>query len=211
MTVPKPIPSTALETLLERRSTTNFFDADHVIPDAEISRLASLATRAPSAFNLQNWRLDAVRRDTMKQKLCAAAFGQAKVAHASVTFVISGELGSADPLAERLAPAVESGIMDASLVTTWVAMAAQNFALPLRARDEAIRSASLLASTLMLAAEARGWSTAPMSGFHPQEVADLLTLPRNLVPVLLLAIGKSAPGNLPQKPRRDLAEVLRLH
>ena len=48
-------------TLIEQRISANRFDATHTLADAEIERLVHLATRAPTAYNLQNWRFIAVR------------------------------------------------------------------------------------------------------------------------------------------------------
>lgn len=75
-------------------------------------------------------------------------------------------------------------------------------------RDEAIRSASLAAMTVMLAATAKGLSSGPMIGFDPIMVAKLAGLGENEIPVLLLAVGRPAEGNWPRKPRRALSEQL---
>lgn len=47
--------------LIEQRVSANRFDATHALADAEIEQLVRLATRAPTAYNLQNWRFIAVR------------------------------------------------------------------------------------------------------------------------------------------------------
>ncbi len=65
-------------------------------------------------------------------------------------------------------------------------------------RDEAIRSASLAAMTLMYAAKNRGWATGPMIGFDPEAASKLLKLTRAYIPVMLLVLGyqkkRPAPG-----------------
>ena len=45
---------------IESRVSANHFDPSHVLSDAEIGELVRLATLAPSAYNLQNWRFIAV-------------------------------------------------------------------------------------------------------------------------------------------------------
>ena len=52
-------------------------------------------------------------------------------------------------------------------------------------RDEAIRSASLAAMVLMLAAHNRGWATVPMIGFDPEAVSQLVNPKSNYIPVML--------------------------
>jgi len=46
----------ALQDVIEHRRTTNVFDPNHTISDEQIEHLVHLATRAPTSFNLQNWR-----------------------------------------------------------------------------------------------------------------------------------------------------------
>lgn len=194
--------------LIEHRAATGYFDPGHTLDDAEIARLADLATRAPSAFNLQNWRLHAVRTPSAKAALRAAAFGQAKVEEAAVTFVVSGEIARAADLPDRLHPAVVEGHMTVKTARSWVEIAGATYAVPEEARDEALRSASLLASTLMFAAEGHGLATAPMSGFDRAAVSELLRLPADIIPFFLVAVGRPRPGNHPQKPRRPVSDVL---
>lgn len=76
------------------------------------------------------------------------------------------------------------------------------------ARDEAIRSASLAAMTLMLAAEDRGLASGPMIGFDPEGVKREFGIPDRYVPVMLITVGPAALGNWPRKPRLTPAEVL---
>ncbi|MCG2842316.1 nitroreductase family protein [Sandaracinobacter sp. RS1-74] len=194
--------------LIEQRVSANLFDASHVLTDAEIERLVHLATRAPTAYNLQNWRFIAVRTPESKARLRSVAQDQPKVSDAAVTFIICGVLPDHEILAERLRPSVEAGFMPAAMVVGWQEGARQQYADPRMARDEAVRSATFGAATLMHAAEAMGLASGPMVGFDAGGVARAFGLMPVEVPVLLLAVGRAAPGNWPQKPRRPLAEIL---
>jgi len=49
-----------------------------------------------------------------------------------------------------------------------------------------------------------------MIGFDAEGVAREFGLGSNEVPVMLVAVGRAAPGNWPQKLRRPLAEVLEI-
>ena len=84
------------------------------------------------------------------------------------------------------------------------------YAEPRAARDEAIRSATLGAATLMYAAEAMGLASGLMGGFDAAAVAREFGLAPNETPLMLLTVGRAAPGNWPQKPRLPLSEVLQL-
>ena len=50
----------------------------------------SYACDAPSSFNIQPWRFVAVNDKSVQEKLKVAAFNQAKVADAAVTFASLG-------------------------------------------------------------------------------------------------------------------------
>jgi nitroreductase len=197
-------------TLIEKRVSANRFDVGHTLTSAEIEELARLATRAPTAYNLQNWRFIALRTPAAKAKLRRLAHGQAKVSEAAVTFIICGLLPDHADIAARLRPFIAAGFMSADTASGWQEGARAQYADPRTARDEAVRSASLGAATLIYAAEALGLVSGPMVGFDAEGVAREFGLGPDEVPVMLVAVGRAAPGNWPQKPRRPLAEVLQI-
>jgi nitroreductase len=86
--------------------------------------------------------------------------------------------------------------MSPELVAGWVGAAKGLYDdKPQMQRDEAIRSATFGAASLLYAAEVHGFGSCPMIGFDE-------------IPVLLVAIGRAATNNWPQKSRRPLTEVL---
>lgn len=196
--------------LIERRVSTNLFDAEHTLPDAQIEHLVRLATRAPTAYNLQNWRFIALRSLEMKMRLRRLAYGQAKVSEAAVTFIVCGLLPNATDIPRRLSPFVEAGFMSAETALSWQEGARQQYANLRTARDEAVRSATLGAATLMYGAEAMELASGAMVGFDAEGVMREFGLTSDEVPAMLVAVGRAMPGNWPQKPRRPLSEVLQI-
>ena len=201
--------SNATIALITRRISANAFDPEHTLSPAEIEALASLATRAPTAFNLQNWRFIALRTPAAKERIWTLV-QQEKVRNAAVTFIVCGQLPRHGQLAERLSRFVAAGHMSEPMAAGWQAGANAMYADPQVARDEAIRSATMGAATLIYAAEAMGLVSSAMLGFEAQAVMREFALEHDEIPVMLVAVGRSAPGNWPQKPRRPLAEVLEL-
>lgn len=203
--------SNSIKTLIESRVSTGLYDASRVLPDETVRELVRLATRAPSAYNLQNWRFIAVRSDEAKQRLKASAYDQPQVLDAQVTFIVCGRLAAHEGLAEALQPTVDAGIFNQEMLEGWVAAASQghenNFN---KQRDEAFRSASLAAMTLMLAAEDMGLSTGPMSGFDSDAVSKAFNLTEKDVPVMLITAGYASDDNWPQKPRKPIEQVLEI-
>jgi nitroreductase len=195
-------------TLIETRFSANLFDASQGISDQEIETMVGYAIRAPTAYNLQNWRFVAVRSPDAKVRLRAVTHDQPKVTDAAVAFIIIGILPDPDAVVTRLVPAVDAAIMSRDMAERWRDGARTLYADPAIARDEAVRSATFGAAILMFAASALGFASGPMVGFDAAAVRRDFDLADDELPVMLLAVGRAAPGNWPQKPRRPLGEVL---
>lgn len=195
--------------IINERRTTNLFDASRTLHDEQIRGLFALATTAPTSFNLQNWRFIAVRTPEDKARLRKISWDQAKITDAAVTFIVVGQLADHTAIPDRLAPLVSAGIMPPEMVAGWEGAAKSLYHdQPQRQRDEAVRTATFGASTLIYAAQAAGLGSAPMKGFDAEAVADEFKLAADEVPVMLLAVGYALPENWPRKPRRPLADVL---
>lgn len=199
----------SIEQAIEARISANHFDTTRPLTDDEIAELVRLATLAPSAFNAQNWKFVAVRSDSAKARLLPLAFGQQKVAHAAVTFIVCGTLDVHRTLPGALRPSLDTGLLDQPTYDGWVGAADSMYRNnPVLQRDEAIRSASLAAMTLMLAAQDKGLVSGPMIGFDPQGVAQAFGLAPTDVPAMLVTVGYPAHGNWSQKPRKPISDVL---
>lgn len=178
----------ALTDAIAQRISANFFDPARGVDDDNIHTLIAWATRAPTAFNLQNWRFIAVRSQEGKRRLRELAWNQPKVSESAVTIIVLG-----------------------AMVPSWEAAASRLYAdSPQTRRDEAVRSATFGASTLMLAGQAQGLAASPMTGFDAAGVARAFGLRQEEVPVMLVAMGYAQEGNWPQKPRRPVRDVLEL-
>lgn len=199
----------SIKQAIEARVSTNYYDPDRQLSDDEIRMLVDQATRAPSAFNLQNWKFIVVRSDQAKARLKAVSYGQQKVADASASVIVCGTLAAHEQLKQALAPSAQAGIMDQSVIDEWVAQATRaHSGNPQLQRDEAIRSASLAAMTLMLAAEGMGLATGAMIGFDIKALSREFKLKPTEIPAIIVTVGYSAPGNWPQKPRKPVHEVI---
>jgi nitroreductase len=197
--------------LLEDRATTSRFDADSSLEDATIRELVRLATLAPSAYHMQNWSFIAVRTDDAKAQLVNLAYGQRQVKDAAVTFIISGTLQAHRSLPERLQASVDAEIIPASIQSAWVDMAsASHEGNSQLQRDEAIRSATFAAMSLLVAAREMGLDAGVVGGFDAEGLAEAFTLDSHELPVVLITVGRAISGNWPQKIRRPVSDVLRI-
>ncbi|WP_130909201.1 nitroreductase family protein [Pseudomonas mucidolens] len=199
----------AIAEVIKSRVSANSYDTERSLTIAQITALVDLATHAPSAFNLQNWKFLAVDSIQAKARLLPLAFGQQKVVDAAVTFIVCGTLNPHLTLPDALKPTLDAGIIDQSVYDMWVGAAQgmhkENAQLQ---RDEAIRSGSLAAMTLMLAAKGQGLVSTPMIGFDQVAVAKEFGLSDEEVPVMLITVGYPGVANWPQKPRKEVSNVL---
>lgn len=199
----------AVEQAIASRISADRFEPGRRLPDETLAALVAQASLSPSAYNLQNWRFIAVRTPEAKARLKAAAYGQQKVEDASAVFIVCGTLAAHARLADFLQPSVERGVMSQRTADGWVAQAhaAHDGNLQLQ-RDEAVRSASLAAMTLMLSAQGLGLASCPMVGFDAQALATDFGLDASELPVMLVAVGHAAGTPRPQKARRPVADIL---
>lgn len=194
--------------LIRRRTSVEQFDTQRDLTEKQIHELVQDATLAPSSFNIQHWRFVAVRSPEDRRRLCEAAYGQLQVEQAPVTFIVLGDLDGVDKLPEIMELAVDRGALPEGRAAAWVRMAREIYVDEQLVRDEAIRSATLAAMLLMLAAEARGMGSGALSGFDPQRVRREFDIPERLLPVLLLAVGYPAQSQRQRMPRLTTDDIL---
>lgn len=201
--------SISIEQAIAARISADRFEPGRPLADETLAALVAQAARSPSAYNLQNWRFIAVRTPEAKARLKAVAYGQQKVEDASAVFIVCGTLAAHARLADVLRPSVEQGVISRRTADAWVAQAhAAHADDPVLQRDEALRSASLAAMTLMLSAQGLGLASCPMVGFDAQALASGFGLGASELPVMLVAVGHAAGTPRPQKARRPLADIL---
>jgi nitroreductase len=194
-----------LEIVQQRRSVKSY-DPEKAISDAELKKLFDEVVLSPSSFNLQHWTFIAVKDSAMKKKLREAAWGQSQVEDCSVALVVCGKLDAYKDAPEIYKDApkeVQEGLLP--MINNFYEGKEQ------LQRDEAIRSASLAAMTLMYAAKNRGWATGPMIGFDPVATSKLLNLTSAYIPVMLLVLGYQKKAPRPRDYRRPVEEIVRLN
>jgi len=196
--------------VLYARTATEHYDPTVSISDLEIRELVQAATEAPSAFNVQPWRFLAVTDQALREQLKEATVvpNQKRVVDAPLSLFVLGDLDGHKNLQAILNEAVEANSLRREIADAWVGMANNMYATdPTPAKDEAIRSCSLAAMVLMLAAEDRGYVSCPI-GFNAAQAKKILSISDRFVPVMWLTVGRPAPGNTPRRPRLPVEKIL---
>lgn len=194
---------------IKSRTTTQFFDREKLLSKAQIQELAEYALEAPSSFNLQQTRLIAVTDPAAKERLKAAAWNQPKVCDAAMTFIVLGDLNALEKHPDLINRAMREAVVPEAVGAKMLKGAHDYYSVgKQRIHEEAIRSASLAAMNLMLAAHAKGYGCGPMIGFDPDKVKAEFDIPDRYVVVMLIAVGYALPGNPARKPRLTGDEAL---
>ena len=144
-----------------------------------------------------------MRDQAVKDKIMAAAWGQSHLGEASVDVVVCGKLTAYDDAEEIYSSAPPE--VGQKMVPMIGGLYSTNDGLQ---RDEAIRSASLAAMTLMLLAQDMGYATCPMIGFDHDAVAKLVNLPADHAIGPMVAIGKKTKDSWPKPGQLPLSELV---
>ncbi len=188
----------------ERRSVKKF-DASHEISDATLIELFSRVALSPSSFNLQHWRFVVVRDAAHKAQLRKASYNQEQVEIASATIVVAAKLNAHQDASRIFADAPQS-VQDSMIPMIHSTYEGK----PEFQRDEAVRSTSLAAMSLMYAAYDLGYATGPMIGFDPAAVSELVGLDDDHFPVMLIVIGKEVGDMRPRSARLPINEIVKM-
>ena len=200
----KDNPMDTLQAITERRSVKHY-DPDHAMPDQDRKTLLEHAILTPSSFNIQNWRIVDVKDKKLRQKIREAAWDQAQVTDASMLLLICADLHAWEKHPERYwqnapEPARE---MIVPMIAPFYS------SKPELQRDEAMRSAGLIAQTLMIAAKSLGYDSCPMIGFDPKKVAELIKLPNDHAIGMMLTIGKATQPAWPRPGQLPIDEIVK--
>jgi nitroreductase len=196
--------------VLSERHAADRFDPTASITRSEIEVLVQEASQAPSTFNLQHWRFVAITDPQIRAQLSTTTIqpNRQRVVDASVIFVILGDLDAHRSLSEILDQAVKAGTVTRETADLWVSTANQLYeANPHFAREEAVRSVSLTAMVLMLAARNHGFASCPI-GFAPNRLQEVLRTSDRYTPLMMIAVGRDASINRKRRPRLPVSQIL---
>jgi len=193
----------------ERRSAT-FFIKDRDINDQLLENIINLATEAPSAFNLQPWRIIIVKTDESRQKLFNLANQQDKVLEAPVTLII---VGNKEGYSEKN-PVWTEMLQSVGGDEQMVSGAKEAAAFLYGSSDErklkfAESNAGLLSMAIMIAAKEFGVDSHPMSGIDFDGISKEFGLTEGESAVMTISLGYYDESRqlYPRRPRRLFDEI----
>lgn len=205
MSTHQPLPLSVPDAIRRRRTTKKF--KPDPIPEATLKELVALTVAAPSSYNLQPWRIVLVTDPAKRAALTKAAYNQAQIATAPVTFVFAVSLhGWEKTLEQTIQTASELGAWNEKAVA-YFRTAVPGFmnSLGPKLREYPIKDALIAATHLALAAESLGLNSAFMNGWDEDAVKEVIGAKGNddIAIALLMPVGYSDgsyghAGRLPQ-------------
>lgn len=196
----------AFEQLVRRRRATPHFTGEEV-PASAIETALQLTAEAPSGYNIQPWRFVVVRDEEVRTRLRAAAFDQEKITEAPVVVVACAEHDAWQEHMDGIFRTRARQNGRANEDQSKPRQQALDFITTLP-RDVWLNRQVMIGFTyLMLAFEALGWDTAPMEGFKPAAVREVIGLPADAAVVALLAVGRAAGAEPPHPGRLTVGDI----
>jgi nitroreductase / dihydropteridine reductase len=180
------------------RYATKKFDG-RKIPEARINELLEMVRFAPSAINLQPWKIKVVTDQKIKEELKPAAFNQEQVTSCSHLLVFCAD-PDYDSLIARLSALLKKSDAPEEMQKMITGMAVQ-FTKPMSPEQKLAWSQAqtyLALGNALNGAKSLGFDSCPMGGFDPKEFSRILKIPAPLVPVMLCPLGYAADKPMPK-------------
>ena len=178
--------------VIKGRKSVKYFDPNVKIEREEIIEMLNEANIAPSSCNLQPWRYIVVDTPEGKEKLGSANYNKIQNDTSAAMIIVLGDLDHYGKFDEIYGEAVEKGYMTEEVKDGFEkGMESQLENLPTDKNREGVYfDCGLWTMQFANIAYAKGYDTNIIGGFVREKVAELFELEENLIPVMLIALGK---------------------
>ncbi|MFC7684890.1 nitroreductase family protein [Ureibacillus sp. GCM10028918] len=188
-----PITQTIQQLMHERKSVRRYKEGV-AIPREKLHTLLQNAITAPSSSNMQPWRFIVIEDQQVKKELRRISNDQEQVETSSAIIAVLGDLEMYKNAQQIYDANFEQGFMSREIADL---MIKNSLSLYGNLPEEKITSivhfdAGLITMQIMLLAKEMGYDTVPMGGFDKVKFAEKFNLPKNEIPILLIAIGEAA-------------------
>ncbi|WP_149453159.1 nitroreductase family protein [Pasteuria penetrans] len=176
---------------MRQRKSVKKFDPSVQVSEEEWRSWISLASTAPSSWNLQHARYRVITDAEQKLRLLPIAYGQRQVVDAAVVFLVFGDTEAPSDLPAILGPDLRAGRITQETYDRLRDQIEKTYKSSSEvAVQEALINASLAAMQLMLVVKDRGYDSCSMGGFNPKRLVEEFSIPARFRPIMLIAVGK---------------------
>ena len=178
--------------IVMKRYATKRFD-ERTIPEEKINQLLEIIRHAPSAVNLQPWKIKVIADRKLREELFTATFSQGQVKSCSHLLVFCADT-NVEALIEKLGRIQkDAGVPDEMRNSTiGIAKVMLGKMSPEKRIEWAKCQVHLSLANAVNGAKSLGFDSCPMTGFDPAEYSRILKLPGHLIPTILCALGYAA-------------------
>jgi len=196
-----------LDEAIEKRRSIRGYTKDPV-PKELIKELMEAARKAPSATNRQSWRFLIVQDDDMKNRL-QEGITQHFVANAPLIIVCCLDRHA---FTRQLIEKRVEELIDANVMSREVANMLYQRKLPQKVEETGIPVSAYLdlgiaVEHIVLKATSLGLGSCWVRMFDQERVSEILSLPLEITPVVLLPVGYPA-ENPSMRPRISMEEII---
>ena len=177
---------------LDARKSIRHFDSKHEIENDEILSILNHASNAPSNNNAQPWKVVVIKNKILIQKIQELSFNQKQVGQSSAVFLILGDT-QAYNVDNLLKQGIKYKLVNKLQVENKKHRIETYFKLHPEDKEEVgLRfDIGLFSMNLMHVLRVSGYESVPMRGVDFLSIMNLLKLPAEWKPVLLLPVGKA--------------------
>ena len=178
--------------VIKGRKSVKYFNPNVKIKREEIIEMLNEANIAPSSCNLQPWRYIVADTPEGKEKLGSANYNKIQNDTSAAMIIVLGDLNHYGKFDEIYGEAVKKGYMTEEVKDGFEkGMGPQLENLPTDKNREGVYfDCGLWTMQFANIAYAKGYDTNIIGGFVREKVAELFELEENLIPVMLIALGK---------------------
>ena len=178
--------------VIKGRKSVKYFNPNVKIKREEIIEMLNEANIAPSSCNLQPWRYIVVDTPEGKEKLGSANYNKIQNDTSAAMIIVLGDLNHYGKFDEIYGEAVKKGYMTEEVKDGFEkGMGPRLENLPTDKNREGVYfDCGLWTMQFANIAYAKGYDTNIIGGFVREKVAELFELEENLIPVMLIALGK---------------------
>lgn len=185
---------TSTKQLMHERKSVRKYKAGVTIPQETLMQLLKDATSAPSSSNTQPWRFLVIQDQEVKKELRAIGNNQEQIETSSAIIAVLADVEMYKNAEEIYNANFDQGFMPREIADMMIENTLKLYSgLPAEVVSNIVHfDAGLISMQIMLLAKELGYDTVPMGGFNKVKFAEKFNLPKNEIPVLLLAIGEAA-------------------
>jgi nitroreductase / dihydropteridine reductase len=193
--------------IVMRRYAAKVFDGRR-IDEGQVQELLEMVRYAPSALNLQPWKIRVITDQNLKEELFLASWNQQQITTCSHLLVFCANL-DIQGLIARLEAIMREADVSEEIVDRYICFT-RDFVRRVSTEDLlpwAQNNVFIALGNALNGAKALGFDSCPMTAFDREEYAKILALPKSLVPTVLCPIGYAADSPTP-KLRFPLEEII---